>query len=371
MIRFARPTAAEERWLAVASELGDRLPRAEVDARGGGWRSTGLLARIAMFFLGLLAVALIGGIMGMGGTITLLFSGLIAAFAAESLARGKRLFASGIEEGLCLGGWLLLAGWVVTLFSSAGIYAESFYAPVLIVAAAAAGLRLLNPFITTVAAIAFVRWVGANMTDWPLFNAIGAGLPTLAIGSTIAAVALWLGARQFQRPSHDRMLDWLVAALPITSYSGAAAWAAFDPMYASSFGTGRWLTVLLLVALGSAMLIAGLRRRRHAPLLGSLGCVVGIAVELRFATGIATEAWLIGCGLLALIAGIALDRYLREPRNGFTSQRLSDREGPLDVLQTAGAAVLTHGGNTSGPQPEPPVTGGGGRFGGGGASGSF
>jgi uncharacterized membrane protein YgcG len=129
--------------------------------------------------------------------------------------------------------------------------------------------------------------------------------------------------------------------------------------------------LLLLTALGLTMLIAGLRRRRHAPLLGFLGCLVGAAIELRFATGIATEAWLIGWGLLALIAGIGLDRYLREPRNGFTSQRLSDREGQFDMLQAAGAAVLTHGSNTSAPQPETAMEGGGGRFGGGGASGSF
>ena len=229
MINFARPTAAEERWLAVASELGDRLPPAEIAARAGGWRSTGLLARIALFFLGLLAAALIGGIMSFGGTTTLLFSGLIAAFAAESLARGKRLFASGIEEGLCLGGWLLLGGWAATLFGSVGVYADHFYVPVLIVAAAAAGLRLLNPFITTMAAIAFVRWAGWNVAEWPVFRALGAGLPTLVIGGTIALLALWLGGRHWQRPSHDRMLDWLVAALPITSYSGAAAWAALDP----------------------------------------------------------------------------------------------------------------------------------------------
>lgn len=371
MINFARPTATEERWLAVAAVLGANRTPAAVTARTGGWRSTGLLARIAMFFLGLLAVALIGGIMGFGGTTTLLFSGLIAAFAAEFLARGKRLFGSGIEEGLCLGGWLLIAAWAVMLFDFADAYAETLFAPVLISAAAAAGLRLLNPFITTVAAIAFVRWAGWNIAEWPVFSAIGAGIPTLLIGGLIAAIALWLGRHPLQRPSHDRMLDWLAAVLPITSYSGAAAWMAFDPMYASSYAAGRWVILLLLTALGLTMLIAGLRRRRHAPLLGFLGCLLGVAIELRFASGVATEAWLIGCGLFALIAGIALDRYLREPRAGITSQRLSDREGSFDVLQTAGAAVLTHGSQTSAPQPETAVEGGGGRFGGGGASGSF
>jgi uncharacterized membrane protein YgcG len=128
---------------------------------------------------------------------------------------------------------------------------------------------------------------------------------------------------------------------------------------------------MLLATLGVAMLVTALRRRRHAPLLGFMGCVIGLALELRFAVGLPTEAWLIGYGLLALAVGFALDRYLREPRDGFTSQRLSDRESPLDMLQTAGAAVLTGSSHSAAPQPEAPVTGGGGRFGGGGASGSF
>lgn len=368
---FARPTPSEERWLAVADSLGSKGLAAGITARTGGWRSTGLLARIAMFFLGLLAVGLIAGIMGLGGTTALLIAGLVAAVAAESLAKGKRLFASGIEEGLCLGGWLLLAGWVLTLFDSFSLISYSVYAPVLIIAAAAAGLRLLNPFITTVAVIALVRWAGWTAAKWPVFATVGAGILTLSIGCAIAAVALWLGGRQYERPSHDRMLDWLVAALPIMSYTNTAAWAVLDVGYAGHSGLGRWLPMLLLAGLGAAMLLAAVRRRRHAPLFGFIGCVIGIAMEVRFALGFPTEAWLIGYGLIALLVGVLLDRHLREPRRGFTSRPLSDREGPLDLLQTAGAAVLTHGSNAAAPQPEAQVTGGGGRFGGGGASGNF
>jgi uncharacterized membrane protein YgcG len=130
--------------------------------------------------------------------------------------------------------------------------------------------------------------------------------------------------------------------------------------------------VLVLATLGAAMLATGLRRRRHAPLLGFMCCIACLSIELRFATGWATELWLIGVGLAALIIGVALDRYLRTPRDGFTSQAISSRESPLDLLQTAGAAVLAQGSAASASQPaEASVVGGGGRFGGGGASGSF
>ena len=50
---------------------------------------------------------------------------------------------------------------------------------------------------------------------------------------------------------------------------------------------------------------------------------------------------------------------------------LPEFEGPLDLLQTAGAAVLAQRTTPELPRSEPPVAGGGGRFGGGGASGSY
>jgi hypothetical protein len=371
---FSRPTPVEERWLAAASASGATLPPSVAAERTGGWRSTGTLARIALFVLGLVAAALLFGIMGFGsGTVTLLFAGLIASFAAESLAASKRLFASGIEEGLCLGGWLLLGAWVVSVLDSLpGLDVQIILPPVMIAVAAAAGLRLLNPFITTVAAIWFVRWVGWTIADWPVIGGAGTtGLITLVVGGSLAALALWLGGRTWQRPSHDRMLDWLVAALPIASYAQSSIWTVVDLANESRMATGRLWPVLVLAVLGAAMLWTGLRRRQHAPLLGFMGCVVCIAIEMRFAAGFSTEAWLIGYGLAALVVGIALDRYLREPRNGVTSASLTSREGPLDLLQTAGAAALAPRATPDMPASEPGMTGGGGRFGGGGASGSY
>ena len=110
-----RPSPDEERWLEVASELGAAVPRDALAARTGGWRSSGTLARIALFVLGLVAAALLFGILGVGSKANLLVAGLIAALAAEWLAVGKRLHASGIEEGLCVAGFLLIGAWMTTL----------------------------------------------------------------------------------------------------------------------------------------------------------------------------------------------------------------------------------------------------------------
>jgi hypothetical protein len=183
---------------------------------------------------------------------------------------------------------------------------------------------------------------------------------------------LLLGGRDFRRPSHDRMLDWMVATLPIATYAKFASsvlW--YEPLRSPGAREFPLGVALFLISLGAAMLITGLHRRRHAPLLGFLGCVVCLAFEVRLATTLATETWLIVYGLAALLAGVGLERYLREPRNGLTSAALTSREGPLDLLQTAGAAALAHRATPEVAASEATVTGGGGRFGGGGASGSF
>jgi hypothetical protein len=357
----------------MADELGDAVSREALAERSGGWRSMGLLARSALFVLGFVAAALVVGILRAGDETTLLVAGFVATVAAEWLTVRKRLFASGIEEGLSVAGFLLFGAWVATLLEPRATFAgASLIMLMLMVAGGAAGLRRLNAFVTTCATTALVSWVGSTAAANSFDGAIGSGMTALIFGVAMAALALARGARDYRRPSHDRMLDWLVATLPAAAYAGYASRNALDPSaIAGGNGTTRLAVIALLLALGSVMLWTGLRRRRHAPLWGFLGCLVGLAVELRGAFTLATETWLILCGLVALIAGVVLDRYLRQPRDGLTSASLTRREGPLDLLQIAGAALLS---KHSAPEPSseaPAFEGGGGKFSGGGASGNY
>ena len=368
-----RPSPAEERWLEVASRLSGAIPRDAVTERAGGWRSTGPLARAALFVLGFIAAVLLFGILGFGSETTALIAGLLAAGVAEWLTVRKSLHASGIEEGLCVGGFLLVGVWVSMRISAALDIPD--YEPVrivLAVAAGLAGLRLLNPFVTTCAVIAVVDWLGSTAVARAIDMSAGAGITEFLCGCALAGLALALGSRTYERPSYDRMLDWLVVTLPVAAYLPLATWSAIaEGGAAPGLGSDRLTTALVLLALGVGMLIVGLRRRRHAPLVGFMGCVACLAVELRLAATMTTETWLILCGLVALVAGTVLDRYLRQPRNGVTSAALTDREGPLDLLQTAGAAVLAGHAAPEEPAAGPAVTQGEGRFGGGGASGSY
>jgi hypothetical protein len=371
-----RPSPAEERWLEVATALGQDVSEAAVAERTGGWRSTGPYARMALFVLGLVAAALLFGLLGFNDTDTLVLAGVIAALAAEWLIVGKRLHASGIEEGLCVAGYLLVAAWLLARLHAQPAFGGSGVDMLVLAAAlAAAGLRLLNPLLTTCAALAVVDWVGSIAPAHAVDQVLGRGWSAFSFGCALALVALAVGARTFRRPSHDRMLDWLVAILPIASHAHGAPWGAFEfGPSPHGVGIGRLATTALLLVTGAALLVTGLRRRRHAPLIGFIGCIVCLAVELRFAAALTTEAWLLACGFAALVAGVTLERYLRRPRDGLTSAALTQREGPLDLLQTAGAVLLAQrAAPDSSPTPPEPetTTGGGGRFGGGGATGTF
>jgi len=158
-----RPTPTEERWLTVAEELGDAVPGETLSERSGGWRSTGLLARSALFVLGFVAAALLVGILRSGGEIVLLVSGLVAILAAEWLTVTRRLYASVSRRA---------SASRATCWSARGSRrhlepptrsrARPLTTLLLIVAGGAAGLRRLNSFVTTCAAIALVAWIGTT-----------------------------------------------------------------------------------------------------------------------------------------------------------------------------------------------------------------
>jgi hypothetical protein len=363
-----RPTIDEERWLAVASRLRRRADEGELAARTGGWRVTGPLARVALFVLGLVAAALAWGLLGVQGGLGVISSGLVVLVAGEWLIRSRRLHASGVEEGLIVAAVGLLLVRLLTWVS------DDLALPALILALLLAGLRLLNSLLTTLAAFVLVGWLARQPLGLGIDATLGYGTFAVLAAVAFGGAALAAGGREFRRPAHDRMLDWVVATLPAGAYLHAGGWAAaLQPellLETAAAAAPRVLVPVALAAFAVAALVVGLRRRTHAPLLAFLGCTAAVLLETYRYVGLPAEAWLVLCGVALLAAGVALDRWLRAPRAGVTSARLTDREGPLDLLQLAGASVLAQRDAPS-PAAGDGVTPGGGRYGGGGASGSW
>jgi hypothetical protein len=366
-VSFARPTIEQERWIAAAARLELGADSPPLATRTGGWKGVRILTRCALFVLGAVAAGLtvaIVTLLHLPGPF--LVAGAVLVAVAESLVARRRLYGAGIEEALGVGG-LLLVGW--TLVDGSGAAFELRLSLVVALALAIAGLRFLNPALTTLAAVVLSYAIGLAAATAAAF-ALPRGVIAGGFSFAAAALALGLGAVRWRRPSHDLMLDWLVVVMPVAGYlwlESGAPWRVPAESRPWAIAAAA-LPALMPALLGAASAVVGIRRRRHAPILAAMGCVGCLAYQLRHLTGLSLEIRLIVWGSVALVVALSLDRYLRTPRGGITSSSAGAGPDAFGLLQLAGAAALTP---AAAERPDPKFQGGGGRFDGGGASGGY
>lgn len=353
-MNIARPSVAEERWLLLAARY-PALRAAVESSRGvGGWKSTTWLGRCLGFLLGLMGTSLLGGVLRPFPS-TLLVAGLVLVAAAEYLVAHRRVYRSGVEEALYLCGAIAIV--VQVLLWNDG---RNEALGVALVAAAVlfVGWRLLNPLFTTIAVAIFSLAIA--LAGGSLF---GDGMNTVEAAifcSAVAVGALIAGQREWQRPSHDRMLDGLVITMP---------WLACVWLMTQDGSRSLVNHAALAVAIGFLVLtlVIGIRRREHAPLIGALGNLVCVGYVLHRLLPWPLHGLLIAIGVATLVVAVVLERALRDRSEGITSRAMDEPSG-IDLLQLAGAAHLTPAPVAA---PQAGVQGQGGDFGGGGASGRF
>jgi hypothetical protein len=350
-----RPSVDEERWLALAARLPAVRDGRSIAESSGHWKAVGLMKRSALFLLGVVCAGLTFAVlelMHLPRHPWICAAALLAA--AEWLIVRRRLFGCGIEEALEAASLVIVAIYTVDFWQSGH---ESMIWLLVAAAMGIAGLRLMNPLFSTVSVIAFSAAV------YELIAPPGHSNPSAALLSgglcfSVGAVALACCVIEYRRPSYDRMVDWLVVAMPACGY----LWIGVGGTAPSSI----WLTAGLLLAFGGAALVVGIRARLHAPLAAFLLCAGCLAYELRRISGWSLQARLMLGGGGVLLIAIVLDRWLREPRRGVTSRQL-DTDVSLDLLQLAGSAALAPQWS-NGPDR---FKGGGGTSSGGGASGNY
>ena len=352
---IARPTVSEERWLVLA----DRYPALQVAigqfGREGGWKTSTWLGRCLGFVLGLVGTVMLAGVLSQAPAPWLV-SGLMLVAAAEWMVAQRRVFRSGVEEALHLCGAVAIV--VQLLVWSTGNNAALGVALVA-TAVLLSGWRLLNRLFTTLAAAGYSLAIAS--IDASLFGGSLYTREAAVVCVVLAVGALLAGGRQWRRPSHDGMFDGLVIIMPwlahgwLVQYDGSSSVATHG--------------VALAVALAFLVvnLFVGVRRRQHAPLIGSLGNLACIAYSLYRLLPWPRHGQLIAAGAVLLAVVVSLERLLRHRGKGITSRAI---EGPagVDLVQVMGAAHLSPA-----PASPPPtgVQGQGGEFGGGGASGRF
>jgi hypothetical protein len=276
---------------------------------------------------------------------------------------------SGLEDALHA------CGAVAIVFEVAdGGSHEAFATALLALALWASGLRLSNAVVTTLAAL--VASVAIALAARDSAAAGLAAVPAAIACAAAALVAMAAGGRLFLRPSHDRMLDGLVLALPVAAWAWATLAASREDPAPGWRGLDA-LPALLATVLGVACLVIGLRRRSHAALFAALACAAGFAHALRDVLPWPGHLQWIGWGLLLLVVAVALERALREPRSRITSRDLGEATQAMEFTQLAGSAVVpqvTRSGDrlaAGAGESAPPVEGQGGQFGGGGATGRY
>jgi hypothetical protein len=362
-----RPIPQQERWLKLASETKQKPDTPWLANRIEGWRTATTLTRSAFFVLGILASGLIAAIFELLHVPDfLLVAGLLLVAGAEWLIIRRRFFGGGIEEALEVAGLLMIAFQVADITGASGeIRLDWLVAAVLL----ATGLRLLNPLFTTlgIAALSYaINYAGLAHFASP------ARMTSLASAFCLSAagVALFLNRFPFRRPSYDDMLNWLIITMPLAAYlwyeSSSPSGLTIESLRHTP--VSGLLPLLIIIAFAAIALKVGIRRRIHAPIIAFMICIGCAAFELRNFTPLSLKVKLIVWGSAALLLVLGLDRYLRTPRRGITSNQFGQSKGSLDLLQLLGASALA----PSTPQhPNAQFKGGGGTFGGGGASGNY
>jgi hypothetical protein len=346
----ARPEPAEERWLALGGRYPALRAAAEKPVRTGGWKSATWLSRCLLFVLGVVAAGMAGGTFALLPVARLLVAGIALVALAEYLLARRRVLGPGLEEALYACGAAAIA-----LQLALWIDGELVVGALLLsLALAGAGMRLLNPLFTSLAALLLsvgLALLGENAGQWQLSAWLGC-----LVSGVLGVAALGAAAYRFERPAHDRMVDGLILSMPVA----ASLWLLADDAL---------LAVPVALLAGGACLVLGVRRRSHAPLFAALLQLPCLAWALHERVPIAVHWQLMAWGAALLSAALLVERVLGRPRAGLGAQRLEADPPGLEALQIAGVAMAAPG--AAEPAAEQGVAGEGGRFGGGGATGQF
>jgi len=354
-MRPLRPTPDEERRLALiqrvrgwkrARLIDDDQARQIQTHLASPWKHGSLLSRIAFFFLTSLAVGALYGIvdladLGAEGWVT----AAVAIGLAELLISTRRFIHTGVEEGLYLTG-------LCCLIFSVRSGQEEEAALLLAGASVIAGLRVLNGWFV-VLGVAF-----GLLYLWFEFDPLVCGVVSMITG----VIALYLLRVPFRRPLHS---SWLAGTALLTPLM---VWGSLK-ITVWGWGTTGTDTSLLycLAALAVAATIVALMFRLRAALFSAILSTGLLASELSRFFPLQVETKLMLGGFSLFVVAVLLERWLRVPRRGFTSQKLIEPDSRLlDV-----AAIYSAAGLASPAAEVPQRQQGEGGFGGAGASGDY
>ena len=340
------PSVADERELELRHRFAN--VRAIAGETKTPWQRSSPWIALLFFGLTLFAVSATFGFFALIGLPKGLITAALCIGLAELLIQQRRMFGTGIESALWIGG---LFAFLFGLPSQGKVEALLAFAA----AAGLAGLRMRNPYFGTFASVLVVIYLAAAAHSSAFWSG-GAALLALAL-----AVAAAFGLlRTWKRPSTDSLLVAHVIVMPLAAY--VTGKVLTERMSAD-------LQVAIVFAAMAALLLAfGLLRRNHPLLIAGLVTAACVSVEVHELFLRSYEARLIAAGVLLFALTATVSRLLRGRTRGIvaTPTPMTQLE---QAIQMGGAVAIAHPEPAS--QQPAELKPGGGDFGGAGGSGGF
>lgn len=351
-----RPTIAEERAHAIADQLDDWSVAAE-ERRALGkqlatrWRRNSTFVAASFFGLTVFAMfALVALCKSIGATE--FAASAIAIATGEYMIRRRRMYGSGIESALWIGGLLAFI---------AGLPSTGDAEALLVIAAAfaLAAWRMQNAIYGTIGVICTgvyfaAVWNGAH--DYWRVAMVPLALALLAI-----VAKRWL----FSRPWIDSFWSYVAIVMPLV--------AEINGRIVTYDSNGHLEYALPYAVLGVIALLAGLHLREHALLIAAGVSFSIMAFELHDLIDTPLEWKLISGGVVLLSLAALVARRLRGRTTGFVAAPASLTRYD-ELIKLGGTMVAGQAMHGKASEPEPAVsgtTGGGDSFGGAGATGDY
>jgi hypothetical protein len=351
-----RPTIAEERAHAIADQLDDwELPAEERRALekqlATRWRRNSTFVATAFFGLTVFAMfALVALCKSIGATE--FAAAAIAIGTGEYMIRRRRMYGSGIESALWIGG---LLAFIAGLPSTGD--AEALL--VLAAAFAIAAWRMQNAIFATIGIVCTAVYFAAEWQSAHDYWRVA--MVPLALALLAVVAKRWL----FSRPWIDSFWSYVAIVMPLIAEI-AGRIVTYD-------ANGHLEYALPYAILGVIALLAGLHLREHALLIAAGVSFAIMAFELHDLVDTPLEWKLIAGGVVLLGLAALVARRLRGRTTGYvaTPARLTRYDELIKLGGTMIAGQAMHGKSA---EPEPAVTGttgGSDSFGGAGATGDY
>jgi len=351
-----RPTIAEERTHAIAEQL-DEWQLAEDERRAleatlaTPWKRNGPFVALAFFGLTLFAMSALYTLCKSVGA-TGFAAAVIDIGLAEFFIRRKRMYGSGLESALWIGG---LLAFIFSLPSSGKPEA------MLVIAAAfaIAAWRMQNAFFGMIGAVFVCAYCMVRLERSHNYWVVA------MVGLVFAVAAIVAKWQEFRRPWIDSFWSQVAIVMPLVAEIGGRL-STLD-------SKGHLQFALAYAILGGIALAAGLYLREHALLIAAAVSFAITAFEAHDLIDTPLEWKLIagGAALLAIAAVVA--RALRGRTHGLvaTPARLTRYD---EVIKLGGTMLAASGSHEHAASTDPNVSGtsgGAGSFGGAGATGDY